>query len=584
MYIVGWKDGNDWRIEKRLLSDGTLVSGFGTSGVVTGVTESNYATTIAIDSSNNYMYVAGSDSSLNWRIEKRLLSDGTLVSGFGTSGVVTGITAASFGKSIAIDSTNMYITGDDSNSDWRIEKRLLSDGTLVSGFGTGGVITSSDASNNAESIAIDSTNVYVAGNTGSDWRIEKRLLSDGTLVSGFGTSGVVTGDAASTSVMDIAIDSTIMYAVGYNSDSNWRIEKRELSTGAFALEITDGGRTIVNQTYEEANNFTNSVATIPYGQDGLWDFSLYDYGMTAGASYCLRAIYSAGGNLDTYTVIPEIQAKGTDALTLFSYRWRNDNADEANASYPVDENEPLTSGVYIGDQRRLRVGISNTGAGSASNKTYRLEYSSGACSSWAQVPAAGDESGPWVMAASSYISDASATTDSTGLTNPAGKTFAAGIAKTTASQASAHTLSNSQFTELEYSVEPTSNVSTGTTYCFQVTHAGNANGFTYSNQPQIKAHNLVFRSRGGGSAAEAPSASPDPQVGDGSPGGAMDDDTETPAPPDDPGTGGTGGGTGGSSGGDSGFLPGRGYFMLASVNSTGFGIGGFFKYILFSIF
>lgn len=75
---------------------------------------------------------------------------------------------------------------------------------------------------------------------------------------------------------------------------------------ANANDPTDGGRTIVNQTYEEANNFTNSTAAIPVGQDGKWDFSLIDNGASANTAYCLRAVTSTGAVLDTYSNIPEI--------------------------------------------------------------------------------------------------------------------------------------------------------------------------------------------------------------------------------------------------------------------------------------
>ena len=69
---------------------------------------------------------------------------------------------------------------------------------------------------------------------------------------------------------------------------------------------TDGGRAIVNQDYEEANNFTNSVAAINTGQDGKWDFSLIDNGATANTSYCFRVLKSDGTQLDTYSVVPQI--------------------------------------------------------------------------------------------------------------------------------------------------------------------------------------------------------------------------------------------------------------------------------------
>lgn len=73
-----------------------------------------------------------------------------------------------------------------------------------------------------------------------------------------------------------------------------------------ANDPTHGGDTIVNQDYEETNNFTNSVAAIPAGQDGKWDFSLIDNGAPASTSYCFRIRKSDDTNIDTYTVIPEI--------------------------------------------------------------------------------------------------------------------------------------------------------------------------------------------------------------------------------------------------------------------------------------
>ena len=75
---------------------------------------------------------------------------------------------------------------------------------------------------------------------------------------------------------------------------------------ANANDPTHGADTIVNQTYEELNNFTNSQAAILAGQDGKWDFALYDNGAPASTTYCFRAVKSDGTVLTTYTVIPQI--------------------------------------------------------------------------------------------------------------------------------------------------------------------------------------------------------------------------------------------------------------------------------------
>jgi hypothetical protein len=75
---------------------------------------------------------------------------------------------------------------------------------------------------------------------------------------------------------------------------------------ANANDPTHSGHTVVNQTYEELNNFSNSVALIPSGQDGKWDFSLIDNSAPEDTTYCFRIIRSDNSLLETYTSIPEI--------------------------------------------------------------------------------------------------------------------------------------------------------------------------------------------------------------------------------------------------------------------------------------
>jgi hypothetical protein len=68
----------------------------------------------------------------------------------------------------------------------------------------------------------------------------------------------------------------------------------------------DEGHTVIDQTYEELNNFTNSSTKIVGGQDGLWDFSLVDNGATANTAYCFRMVESDGSQIGTYSVIPQV--------------------------------------------------------------------------------------------------------------------------------------------------------------------------------------------------------------------------------------------------------------------------------------
>lgn len=242
LYVVGNSIAGP--IEKRNLSDGVLVSGFGTNGVVSTAWNTS-PRAVAIDSS--YMYMVGLDASVSsiyqWRIEKRNLSDGALVTGFGNNGVIASVqstTAFTEPRGIAIDSTYMYVVGYETNPStkkWRIEKRNLSDGSLVASFGVNGVISSAQSSTypvTELAISIDSTAMYVAGPCSGGSQIEKRNLSDGALDVAFGTSGIVTVSYYASN--NIVTDGISMYL-----SCGSRLEKRSLNDGALILSFGSNG-------------------------------------------------------------------------------------------------------------------------------------------------------------------------------------------------------------------------------------------------------------------------------------------------------------------------------------------------------
>jgi hypothetical protein len=95
---------------------------------------------------------------------------------------------------------------------------------------------------------------------------------------------------------------------------------------------THGAHTVVNQTYEEANNFTNSVAAINAGQDGKWDFALFDNGAPAGTSYCLRVVKSDGTTTGMgYTERPELTTYMPQS-TIDSAMFNVNHAKQSNTS------------------------------------------------------------------------------------------------------------------------------------------------------------------------------------------------------------------------------------------------------------
>jgi uncharacterized delta-60 repeat protein len=88
---------------------------------------------------------------------------------------------------------------------------------------------------------------------------------------------------------------------------------------ANANDPTHSGHTNIIQEYNEANP-TDVTATIPAGQDGLWDFALKDNGAPANTSYCFRLVKSDGALLDAYSVIPQITTQ-VPTFEQSGYRW-----------------------------------------------------------------------------------------------------------------------------------------------------------------------------------------------------------------------------------------------------------------------
>lgn len=142
--------------------------------------------------------------------------------------------------------------------------------------------------------------------------------------------------------------------------------------------------TIVPQTYEELNNFTNSQADIPPGQDGKWDFALYDNGAPANTAYCFRVVTFADALLNTYTSRPEITTAPVPVYAQNYFRFYADN----DALIPSDpwpagavdlgENAGITiadNPLASGERARIRMSVQvSATATPATSQTFRLQY------------------------------------------------------------------------------------------------------------------------------------------------------------------------------------------------------------------
>lgn len=111
-------------------------------------------------------------------------------------------------------------------------------------------------------------------------------------------------------------DVTTTTVIAYNNNST-PDDGQNLTSNT--NDPSHGADSILNQTYEEANNFSNSASSggvINLGQDGMWDFSLKDNNAPANTTYCFRIVKSDGSLLDTYTVIPAITTASSAVISV----------------------------------------------------------------------------------------------------------------------------------------------------------------------------------------------------------------------------------------------------------------------------
>jgi hypothetical protein len=167
-------------------------------------------------------------------------------------------------------------------------------------------------------------------------------------------------------------------------------------------------------------------------------------------------------------------------LTQTHYHWRNDDGDETDTgatSATGGVEDTVIAAVPKESTRRLRLQVSNEGSVSSQATQYVLEYGTkiDTCEnvgSWINV---GDAGGAFDMSTSTFISDGN-TTD---IDNPANgamteenTTFVGtGALREDSATTSGITLSSTQYSEMEFSIEATIDSGYDTTYCFRVTDA-----------------------------------------------------------------------------------------------------------------
>lgn len=311
IYVVGaqYTAGfHQWRIEKRDAATGAPVTAFLGTGVVGGYTSGRTSPpdgsgAEAVQVYGNDLYVAGSEFIAGhyvWRIERRDKTTGQLMPEFNGTGVLN-VNVGGYYQylhAMQVDEAAIYIAGSNDgcgvelDHDWRIEKRDRFTGALINEFGDGGVIQTSACTGSygyAEDVyglRLDGAYLYAVGPDGVDggtnfpqWRIEKRSASDGSLVNGFGTGGTVLAHPSGLGDLpySLDVDANNLYVAGYvggtdgpgvplpftslSSNSKWRVEAREKTTGDLVPSFASGG--ILEFDYSSGDDVAHSVCADP---------------------------------------------------------------------------------------------------------------------------------------------------------------------------------------------------------------------------------------------------------------------------------------------------------------------------------
>jgi hypothetical protein len=278
-YFVANDSLEGFQLKKYNLQSYTIIGSFGTQGEVE-VHEGGHALWIDdLVGDGTDIYLAGrrtvsATNDAAWYLERRDGASGALVTGFGTDGVLLVDEIAGAGDEgafrAAIDGAALFVLGQ-SNGSWRVEKRALSDGALVSGFAASGVLALAvpgqtlaihqgtlyllgrgpgdsrlnayDATNGdwlwtvaspmaePEAIAIDDSGVYIGGGKDLAWHLERRELADGTLV----WAQTDLRDRTPARLTTIELDGMHwIHGAGYQThddDQDWYVERRSIHDG-----------------------------------------------------------------------------------------------------------------------------------------------------------------------------------------------------------------------------------------------------------------------------------------------------------------------------------------------------------------
>ena len=345
----------------RFLADGQLDSTFGTGGVATtdlGGGATGYAYGITVQSDSKIVVVGSTSTNNGDFLVIRYNADGTLDTSFDTDGKVSTdfSGAANEAYAVVMQSDGKIVVAGWSGSNMALA-RYNTDGSLDTGFDTDGKVTTDFGGYNdfAWRVAIQSDGKIVAAggadNGGSNGYFAlARYNTDGSLDTGFGTGGKVTTDfsAGWDAICGLAIRSDGKLVVGgyagngtnndfavvrYNADGSLdtSFDTDGKATTDFGNDETATDVAILSDGKTVAAGFANSgarpdFAVARYNADGSLDTSFSTDGKTTTAF---------GGGSDTGESVA-VQSDGKVVVGATTYSMGSTQLDFAVVRYNAD--------------------------------------------------------------------------------------------------------------------------------------------------------------------------------------------------------------------------------------------------------
>ncbi|MES9950937.1 MAG: Ig-like domain-containing protein, partial [Candidatus Thiodiazotropha sp.] len=277
--LVGGYAGGDWGIV-RLNTDGSLDAGFGAGGIALINNQTAYNVYDLVVQPDGKILVAG-DSDVDSAIG-RLNADGTLDSSFGTNGITlfdhSGATTDQ-GRKIELQSDgSILVASAYFNGSWQGDiRRFDSNGAADTSFGSSGSISFNV--NAGSDLIVNPDDSFVVTMTSSNFILTK-WTADGTLDTGFGSGGVATLDMGGTEVAtEIARQSDGKYVVsGYSiiSGSDYITVARFNADGTPDTSFAGTGYVVTDAIIDNVG----TEGGLAIGDDG----SIYVTGTRAGSA------------------------------------------------------------------------------------------------------------------------------------------------------------------------------------------------------------------------------------------------------------------------------------------------------------